>query len=263
VLLLNKTHEHWWEGANETSPSTVGMFPFNYVQPLMVVRAGVQLPAGEEITVSLPPELCPLADPSDPSSSVQEGYTLQVLLPHGADAGQEIEFPLPFDFDTSRIDSAAAAAAAGHSAGAGGAAGGGGGGAAGAQTAAAAAAAHKLGGGGGGGGVSGVTKGGNQVPAGVAPPVVQWRTETQRRRELEAEKAVMYKKIGGELSMALSAADAKSLVRAVITVSYTRMRAPLLSLSLSLSSLSLSITSSINAHAFATALRAPRGCSCC
>ena len=259
MLLLNKTHEHWWEGANETSPSTVGMFPFNYVQPLMVVRAGVQLPAGEEITVSLPPELCPLADPSDPSSSVYPSCTLQVLLPHGADAGQEIEFPLPFDFDTSRIDSAAAAAAAGHSAGAGGA---GGGGAARTQTAAA-AAAHKLGGGGGGGGVSGVTKGGNQVPAGVAPPVVQWRTETQRRRELEAEKAVMYKKIGGELSMALSAADAKSLVRAVITVSYTRMRAPLLSLSLSLSSLSLSITSSINAHAFATALRAPRGCSCC
>lgn len=67
-----------------TAPTKVGMFPFNYVQPLMVVCTARQLPSGEEICVALPAELCPLA----PDGGAQAGYTLQVLLPHGAEAGQ-------------------------------------------------------------------------------------------------------------------------------------------------------------------------------
>ena len=59
VLLMRKTHAHWWEGAVETEPGKVGLFPFNYVQPLLVVRADHELPPGEEITVALPAELCP------------------------------------------------------------------------------------------------------------------------------------------------------------------------------------------------------------
>lgn len=42
---------------------------------------------------------------------------------------------------------------------------------------------------------------------------MQWRTETQRRRELENEKAEIYKKIEGQLAQALRESDAKSLVR--------------------------------------------------
>ena len=61
VLLMRKTHAHWWEGAVETEPGKVGLFPFNYVQPLLVVRADHELPPGEEITVALPAELCPPA----------------------------------------------------------------------------------------------------------------------------------------------------------------------------------------------------------
>ena len=45
----------------ETEPGKVGLFPFNYVQPLLVVRADHELPPGEEITVALPAELCPPA----------------------------------------------------------------------------------------------------------------------------------------------------------------------------------------------------------
>ncbi len=186
VLLQNKAHEHWWEGANEADSSVVGMFPFNYVQPLMIVRASRQLPAGDEITVTLPQALCPLAE----DGSAQDGLKLQVLLPHGAEAGQEIEFPLPFDFDTSRIESESESNGGGSSAG----------------------AASTLASGANGAGIrSGITKGGNQVPAGTTPPFVDMKT--RRRRELEAEKAMMYRKIEGELSKALSAADAKSLVR--------------------------------------------------
>lgn len=193
VLLQSKTYEHWWEGANEADPSVIGLFPYNYVQPLMKVRASQQLPLGDEITVALPPALCPLAE----DGSVQDGLTLQVLLPHGAEAGQEIEFPLPFDFDTSRIESesnsnsSGGAAAAAESV---------------AQTAASTAhgTATRI----------GITKGGNQVPAGAKPPAVD--RKTQRRRELEVEKALMYKKIEGELSKALSATDAKSLVRGTV-----------------------------------------------
>lgn len=186
VLLQNKAHEHWWEGANEADPSVVGMFPFNYVQPLMTVRASRQLPAGDEITVTLPPALCPLAE----DGSTQEGLKLQVLLPHGADAGQEIEFPLPFDFDTSRIESESESNDGGSFVGA-------------ASTLASSVNGAGL--------RLGITKGGNQVPAGATPPFVD--VKTRRRRELEAEKAMMYRKIEGELSKALSAADAKSLVR--------------------------------------------------
>jgi hypothetical protein len=186
VLLQRKTHEHWWEGSNEADPSVVGMFPFNYVQPLMIVRASRQLPAGDEITVTLPPALCPLAE----DGSVQDGLKLQVLLPHGAEAGQEIEFPLPFDFDTSRIESESESNGGGSSAGA-----------AGTLSTGATGAGMRL----------GITKGGNQVPAGTTPPFVD--TKTRRRRELEVEKVMMYRKIEGELSKALSAADAKSLVR--------------------------------------------------
>ena len=196
ILLLNKTHAHWWEGANETAPTQVGMFPFNYVQPLMVVRAGRPLPSGEEICVSLPPELCPLA----PDGTVQAGYTLQVLLPHGAEAGQEIEFPLPVDWDISRIDTGAAGDGSTE------------------ITDEMMMAAQKF-----GGLAGGVTKGGNQVPQ--APPPVLWRTETQRRRELENEKAEIYKKIEGQLAQALSETDAKSLVRQPCCISAWRAAA--------------------------------------
>jgi hypothetical protein len=191
VLLLNKTHEHWWEGANETDPSAVGMFPFNYVQPLMIVRACWQLPAGDEITVSLPPALCPLAE----DGSIQTGVKLQVLLPHGANAGQEIEFPLPFDFDTSRIESESQPSG---------------------EIQRDTEKGQR-----GAGTRFGITKGGNQVPAGTTPPVVDMKT--RRRRELEAEKVLMYRRIEGELSKALNAADAKALVRSNAYVHCNRL----------------------------------------
>jgi hypothetical protein len=96
VLLRSKTHEHWWEGVLEHQPAVVGVFPYNYVQPLLLVRATRDIAAGEEITARLPPELAALAT-SREGSGGRPTQTLQVLLPNGAFAGQEIEFPFPID----------------------------------------------------------------------------------------------------------------------------------------------------------------------
>ena len=128
------------------------------------------------------------------TGETEQRYSLQVLLPHGAAAGQEVEFPLPVD-STSQLSgldapSASEAVASGAGAGDSGAAFPDGG----AQRFLAAAA--------------GEAGGGEEA---TAPPVKWPRGAAARRRDLEEEKARIQAKIQPELAEALEAAEAKDL----------------------------------------------------